>query len=272
MRLATIRTTTGLQAVRVDQDSATEIGSPDVGILLEDSNWKTRAAQASGPEHALDSLDFATLIPKPEKVICIGLNYRNHILEMGRELPEHPTVFAKYHRALIGANDPISLPVESSAMDWEAELGVIIGSPIRRGSRDDAAKAIAGYTVVNDITARDFQTRTLQWLQGKTFEATTPVGPFLVTDIEPPASDMTCVVDGDVVQSTNTGDLVFDPLDLVSYLSTIITLVPGDIIATGTPGGVGHARKPPRYLGAGSTVVTSIAGLGECTNLCVQEG
>jgi acylpyruvate hydrolase len=271
MRLATIRTSSGTQAVRVDDGVAVETGDADVVDLLADPGWRARAAGADGPTHDVASLDYAPVVGRPEKVICVGLNFRNHILEMGRELPDYPTLFAKYSRALIGAHDDIVLPAGSTCMDWEAELGVVIGAPVRNATAEQARDAIAGYTVVNDITARDWQYRTQQWLQGKTFEATTPVGPWLVTDIDPPSSLLTCDVDDQQVQSADTGDLVFGAVELVRYISTIITLVPGDLIATGTPGGVGHARKPPTYLGDGSKVVTRIEGVGECINWCVQE-
>jgi acylpyruvate hydrolase len=273
MRLATIRLPGRTAAVRVEADQAVELPFGDVGQLLSEPDWRTAAA-ADGPAHALDDLDYATLVPRPDKIVCVGLNYRNHILEMGRELPGHPTLFAKYSAALIGAYDDIVLPAESAAMDWEAELGVVVGKRIRRAGRDEAAAAIAGFTVVNDITARDWQYRTQQWLQGKTFEATTPVGPWLTTAADDSGSisaPLSCEVDGEVVQSADTADLVFDSADLLAYISTIITLLPGDVIATGTPGGVGHARKPPRYLADGMMVVTSIGGLGECRNRCVTE-
>jgi acylpyruvate hydrolase len=190
---------------------------------------------------------------------------------MGRPLPEYPTLFAKYGRALIGAYDDIALPAVSEAMDWEAELGVVIGTSVRHADRDAARAAIAGYTVVNDVTARDWQYRTAQWLQGKTFEATTPVGPWLVTPDGFAGGTLRCRVDNELVQEADTGDLVFDPVDLVAYVSSIITLVPGDLIATGTPGGVGHARAPARYLGDGAVVVTQIDGIGECRNVCRRE-
>ena len=204
--------------------------------------------------------------------MCVGLNYRTHILEMGRELPEHPTLFAKFTDALVGATDDIFLPPESSAMDWEAELAVVIGRSVRRADDDQAAAAIAGFTVINDVTMRDWQFRTREWLQGKTFEGTTPLGPVLVTPDElhggvRPSLPMTCAVNGEIVQQADTGDLVFDPVALVRYVSTIGTLRPGDIIASGTPGGVGHARTPPRYLHAGDTVVTKIDGIGQLTNV-----
>lgn len=275
MKLATIRTPDGTRAVRLEESGAVgagavETGDGDVGALLRRPDWAAAAAAADGPRHAIDALDYAPLIPWPEKIICVGLNYRSHIQEMGRDLPEFPTLFAKYARALVGAFDPVVLPAGSDAVDWEAELGVVIGAEVRHASPEQARAAIAGYTVVNDVTARDFQGRTLQWLQGKTFERSTPVGPWLVTDAEP--GEISCVVDGDVVQKSHTADLHFDPATLVAYISRIITLAPGDLIATGTPGGVGHARKPPRYLGVGSEVVTRIDAVGECRNTCVAEG
>ncbi|HZI96763.1 MAG TPA: fumarylacetoacetate hydrolase family protein [Actinomycetales bacterium] len=271
MRLATIRTAGGTRAVRVDADGAVELGHDDLGDLLRLPHWRTEAAQAAGPRHDLAGLDYAPPVPRPEKVFCVGLNYRQHILEMGRELPEHPTLFAKFARALVGAGDPVVLPAGSTEVDWEAELGVVVGTELRHATPEQAREGIAGYTVVNDVTARDFQYRTLQWLQGKTFESSTPVGPWLVTaepDDGPTRHELTCIVDGELMQKADTGDLVFDPVSLVMYLSQIITLVPGDLIATGTPGGVGHARKPPRYLVEGSEIVTAIEGIGECRNVC----
>jgi acylpyruvate hydrolase len=271
MKLATIRTGGTTRAVRVDAEAAIELGAADLVEVLARPGWQDAARTADGPSHPLGSLDYAPLVLAPEKIFCVGLNYRTHILEMGRTLPDHPTLFAKFSRALIGAYDEIVLPAASEAMDWEAELAVVIGAPVRNATPDEARAAIAGYTVLNDVTARDWQNRTLQWLQGKTFEATTPIGPWLVTPDEDPGGELRCEVDGEPVQKADTGDLVFGPVELVSYISTIVTLVPGDVIATGTPGGVGHARKPPRYLGDGAVVTTRIAGIGECRNVCRQE-
>jgi acylpyruvate hydrolase len=273
MRLATIVTPTGTSAVRIDADAAVETGHADVGELLATDGWAELAAGASGPATALGDVTYATLIPTPSKIVCVGLNYRNHILEMGRELPEFPTLFAKYPEALIGPFDTIELGHESDMWDWEAELAIVLGSTVRRATAARAAEAIAGFSVINDITARDYQSRTLQWLQGKTWEHTAPFGPTLATPDElpgglRPSMRMTCSVNGDIVQDTDTGDLVFDPVALVQYISTIFTLNPGDVIASGTPGGVGHARKPPRYLQNGDVVVTEIDGLGRLENRC----
>jgi acylpyruvate hydrolase len=272
MRLATIRVPDGTRAVRVDDDRAVEIGPADLGALLTDPEWRQAAEAARGPDHELASLDHAPVVPRPGKIVCVGLNYAHHIREMGRELPEHPTLFAKFPEALVGARDDIVLPTASGAMDWEAELAVVVGTRVRHADEAAAQAAIAGYAVLNDVTARDWQYRTLQWLQGKTFEATSPFGPELVTPDEAGEGlELTCDVDGEQVQRADTGDLVFAPAALVSYVSTIVRLDPGDVIATGTPGGVGHARTPPRYLAPGSVMTTAIAGLGECRNTCVEE-
>jgi len=270
MKLATIRLEGRTAAVRIDGDAAIELGAPNLTQFLNQPDWRSAASTADGQRHDLDDLEYETLVPRPDKVVCVGLNYRAHILEMGRDLPTHPTLFAKYSGALIGAFDNVQIPLGAEQIDWEAELGVVIGAEVRHADLDQAAAAIAGYTVVNDVTDRDLQNRTKQWLQGKTLERSTPVGPWLVVDEGVPGS-VSSVVDGDVVQHADTADLVFGPAELVSYISGIITLLPGDLIATGTPGGVGHASKPPRYLIEGSQLVTRIEGVGEQRNTCVKE-
>jgi acylpyruvate hydrolase len=264
------------EAVRVDDDGqCTGLGFADVGELLAQDGWldtAATAAPATGTRHPLDEADLAPVVPRPGKVICVGLNYRNHILEMGRELPEHPTLFAKYADALTGPRDAIELAEESQQTDWEAELALVVGETVRRADEARARRAIAGFTVLNDVTMRDWQYRTKQWLQGKTFEGTTPIGPCLVTPDElpggtAPALTMTCSVDDEPMQKADTSELVFSPVELVRYVSTVTTLRPGDVIATGTPGGVGHARKPPRYLAEGSRLVTEISGIGKLENI-----
>ncbi len=273
MRLATVRTSTGLAAVRIDGASATETGHVDVGALLEEPSWREIAAAAGGRIHDVAGLDYAPLVPRPDKIICVGLNYRQHIAEMGHVEPEHPTLFAKFSGVLIGAHDDIVLPRISTMVDWEAELAVVIGAPVRHASRDEASAAIAGCCVTNDVSVRDWQHRTSEWLQGKTFESTMPLGPQLVTsdEVSSDALAVTCEVDGVEVQRGVTSDLLFDPVTLVSYISDVITLLPGDVIATGTPAGVGHARTPPQYLTDGATVVTRIDELGELRNRCRAE-
>jgi acylpyruvate hydrolase len=273
MRLATIRVDGATRAVRLDGDVAVELNAPDVGAVLERDGWEQWARSGDGLAHAADGLDFAPLVTRPDKVICVGMNYRNHIREMGREPPDHPTLFAKFRSTLIGANDDITLPTVSTDVDWEAELAIVIGRRTRHADAARAEDAIAGFSVLNDVSVRDYQNRTLQWLQGKMFEHSTPIGPWLVTRDETPGPNrtITCDVNGERMQEADTADLVFDPVTLVVYISSIITLEPGDVIATGTPGGVGAARTPPRFLRDGDEVVTRIDGIGECRNTCRPE-
>ncbi|MFJ4622936.1 fumarylacetoacetate hydrolase family protein [Streptomyces sp. NPDC088812] len=279
MKLATIRTEGTTRAVRLDGDVLVDLGVPDVGALLAEDGWAERAAAVTAgaaTTYAVADADFAPVVPAPSKVVCVGLNYRNHIQEMGRDLPEHPTLFAKFADCLIGAGDDILRPDETEEFDWEVELAVVVGKRVRRARGAEAEAAIAGFTVLNDITCRDWQFRTREWLQGKMWDSSTPVGPYLVTpDDLPggvrPALDVTLTVDGEVMQSDNTGDLLFDPVALVEYVSTVIRLNPGDVIATGTPGGVGHARRPSRYLLGGETVVTEVEGIGRLENKVVKE-
>ncbi|MGW1563018.1 fumarylacetoacetate hydrolase family protein [Streptomyces sp. NPDC002144] len=269
MKLATVRVDGRTEAVRVDDTAAVELGFPDVGTLLRHEDWQQRAEEATGALHDTAALDYAPLVPRPSKIICVGLNYRAHILEVGQSLPEYPTLFAKFAPALIGAFDDIRLPDVAEQMDWEAELCVVVGANAYLVNETRAKSAIAGYTVANDVSARDWQMRTTEWLQGKTFARTTPVGPCLVTPDEAgPAHEITCEVGGKTMQKATTGDLVFGPAELVSYISTILPLEPGDLIMTGTPSGVGFALSPQRFLTDGEEVVTRISGVGECRNTC----
>jgi acylpyruvate hydrolase len=273
VKLATIRDGGRTLAVRIDGDEAVELAAADVGEVLRRDGWRAWAAAADGPRRPVGGLDYAPVVPAPDKIVCVGLNYRSHIQETQRELPEHPTLFAKYRGALVGAHDDIVLPAVSDRVDWEAELAVVVGARARHVPPERADDVIAGYAVLNDISVRDYQRRTLQWLQGKTFESSTPFGPWLVTADESPgpAREITCEVDGELMQKADTADLLFGPATLVAYVSAIITLEPGDVISTGTPGGVGGARTPPRFLADGETVVTRVAGLGACRNRCHKE-
>ena len=247
MRLATVRTGDGTRAARVDGDRLVELVAPDVGAVLA-SGTDPAAVATTGVVHEVATAAFAPLVPRPEKFFCLGLNYREHILEMGRELPEYPTIFAKVAAALIGAHDDVWLPPESESVDWEAELGLVIGRPVRRASTDEAQAAIAGYTVINDVSMRDWQMRTLQWMAGKTWEHATPVGPWLVSPDEIDHADdlrITCDVDGERVQDARTSDMIVTPVEVVRYLSTVCTLMPGDVVSTGSPAGAGMGRTPP---------------------------
>jgi acylpyruvate hydrolase len=276
MRLATLRVLGGTRAARLDGDAYVLLPYADVAALLaEGERWQSLAAQQEGERVAAAEADFATLIPHPNKIICLGLNYATHIKEMGRDTPRYPTLFAKYDGSLIGAHDPVTLPSVSDRVDWEAELGFVVGRAARHVPKEEALEYVAGYTVVNDVTVRDYQRRTREFLAGKTFEATTPVGPVLVTADEfngaEPDLEIRCEVDGEVMQRSRTSDLLFGIADILAYVSDIITLLPGDLICTGTPGGVGAGRNPKVYLKEGQTLRTVIEGIGETRNVCVRE-
>ncbi|WP_197379568.1 fumarylacetoacetate hydrolase family protein [Mycolicibacterium mengxianglii] len=271
MKLATLRQPDGTTfSVRVDDDSATTIeGFPDLGYLLQRADWAELATAAAGQRIELSTADFAPVVPRPGKIICVGLNYGTHITEMGRELPAYPTLFAKFAEALTGPYDDVVVPrYAAEALDWEAELAFVMGRAAYQVSAAEAANHIAGYSVINDYTMRDYQYRTLQWDQGKTFEKTSGFGPFLDTDYTL-GTRIEAKLDGEVMQSATTDDLVFTPDLLVEYISHIVTLQPGDVVITGTTGGVGHARKPPRYITDGQTVEVTIEGLGTVRNKTV---
>ena len=271
MRLATIRTPEGTRVVRIDGDRATEVpGVADVGELLA-TIGVAGAADATGPEHATADLDYAPLVTRPGKIVCVGLNYRAHIIETKRDFPEHPTLFSKFADCVIGAEDDIVVAVEDTAdIDWEGELVIVIGREVRRARGADAEAAIAGYSAANDISMRDWQYRTTQWDQGKFWEASTPVGPVLATPEEIPfQARITTSVNGEVKQEGEIHDLVFGPAALVEYVSTIIPLRPGALTLTGTPGGVGHVKSPPEFMAPGDTVTVSIDGIGTLTNRLV---
>jgi acylpyruvate hydrolase len=277
VKILTFRTAGGTRAGLVDGDEVVELDFADAGALLDSGpGWPRQAEERTGRRHPLADLDLAPVVVAPRKIICLGLNYAAHAAEFERELPAHPTLFAKFARSLVGPRDPIVLPTDM--VDWEVELAVVIGSEVRHAGRGEAGAAIAGYTVCNDISVRDFQRRTLQWLQGKTFEHSTPLGPWLVTADElvadpadTPDLALACEVDGDVRQSSRTSDLIFGPAEIIEYVSRIVTLEPGDVISTGTPGGVGMGRTPPVFLAPGQVVRTVIEGIGELVNECVAE-
>ncbi len=274
MELVTLRHNGGTRAGRVEQDEIVLLDGSSVKDVLGAPDGLDRAANDDAGEVVpLAGADLAPVIPKPDKIVCVGVNYRDHIEEMGREAPGYPTYFTKYARALIGPNDDIVLPDPdtSTSIDWECELALVIGSPVRNVSGADALAAIAGFCVLNDVSVRDWQRRTTQFLAGKTFEGLTPVGPTLVTaDTVGDGSglDLSTTVNGVIKQQSNTSHLVFNAVDIVADLSRIMTLDPGDIVATGTPGGVGAARTPPEFLKPGDEMVTTIEGLGSLTNRC----
>lgn len=252
----------------------------DVGELLtaepaEQREMVESALRGAQEDHDLlldaSRLVYDTLVPFPTKVIAVGLNYRDHIKETGQDRPEHPTLFAKFAQSLTGALDPIEIPEEDHRVDYEGELCVVVGEPGRRIAVEDAHEHIAGYAVANDVSMRGFQGRTSEWLQGKVWEASTPVGPWLVTPDELPRdARITTRVNGEQRQSAKLKDVVFPPEELVAYASQMVTLNPGDLILTGTPAGVAVARKGPDgrrpWLTAGDVVEVEITGLGRQRN------
>src|SRR5882757_3145272 len=216
VKLATLRLDGTTAAVRVDDGTAAIIdGYPDLSALLAHTDWKSIAHNASGRTVDLSHADYAPVVPHPGKIICVGLNYASHIKEMGRELPQYPTLFSKFKEALTGPYDDVIVPdYAGSELDWEAELAVVVGKQAYQVSQADAGAHIAGYSVMNDYTMRDYQYRTLQWDQGKTFDKTSGFGPFLVTDYTL-GTKIETRLEGEVMQSASTDDLVCTPAKLV---------------------------------------------------------
>ncbi len=213
-------------------------------------------------------------IARPPKFLAVGLNYADHVAESGLETPQHPTIFNKQSTCVTGPTDPVHLPRASHVLDYEGELGFVIGKRCRHVSRDDAADVIAGYTVINDVSVRDWQLRVPTWTMGKSFDTHGPIGPWIVTADEIPDPHQLRLrtwVNDDLRQDSNTKELIFDCFGLVEHLSTAFTLEPGDVVATGTPGGVGIAFKPPKLLVAGDSMRIEIEGIGEIVNEVIAE-
>lgn len=274
MRLVTVRTDGGHRAARIDGDKLTLLPYEDVGDAMRSENWAAALPAIEGEQIDAEGADLAAPVLRPEKILCVGLNYRSHADEAQMDPSPYPMLFAKFWRSLVGPTDEIMLPSVSSRVDWEVELGVVIGTPARHVDEQGARAAIGGFTVLNDVSMRDWQTRTTEFLQGKTFERSTPLGPAVVTPDEVDYAEdlrITCEIDGTVMQDSSTAQMLTSPLALISYISQFITLVPGDVIATGTPSGVGAAMEPPRFLSPGQTVRASIEGIGEVVNLCVED-
>jgi 2-keto-4-pentenoate hydratase/2-oxohepta-3-ene-1,7-dioic acid hydratase in catechol pathway len=208
-------------------------------------------------------------IELPQKIVCVGLNYRDHAEEQGTELPAAPLLFAKWPNALIGPGEPIVLPQASKRVDYEAELGVVIGSRVRNVSEENALEAVAGYLCLNDVSARDLQFSDGQWTRGKSPDTFCPVGPELVPRDrvpDPQALEIRCILNGDVMQDSSTANMIFTVAEIIAYASRTITFEPGDLIATGTPAGVGVFRDPPVLLKDGDEVTIEIERLGSLTN------
>jgi acylpyruvate hydrolase len=230
-----------------------------------------RAALSDGPSARAGALDPGSLtllppVPDPDKIICIGLNYRSHAEEFGLDLPKAPTIFAKYRNALTGDGEDVELPAASEKVDFEAEIAFVIGRRAKDVAVESALEHVAGYTLLNDLSARDLQFLTPQWMPGKVFDGSAPCGPWLVTPDEAGPHDsigISLTLNGEQMQKSDSGDLIFPVPELVSHLSRWMTLEPGDIVSTGTPSGVGSARKPRIWLQGGDELVVSSPRLGD---------
>jgi acylpyruvate hydrolase len=245
----------------VPLEGVTELG------LQTPSSW-LRDAPRQDTRIRLADLRLRPVIPRPGKVICIGLNYKAHIEETGRSDSDYPVFFTKFATSLTGPYDPIRLPPEPKEVDFEAEFAIVIGERARRVPRADVFSYVAGYAVANDVSMRDYQYKTSQWLQGKAWDAATPLGPALVTPDEVDISDVgiRLTLNGEVMQDSRTSLLIFDVPTLVSTISEFATLEPGDVILSGTPGGVGSRRDPPVLLKDGDQVVVEVEGVGRIEN------
>lgn len=286
MRIATIRTPAGPRAsIRVGDHyvdlHATDKRIPSSVREILEGGAATLAMAATVirrgdcVRHAATDVKLFPPIPDPRKIVCLGLNYRDHAVETGKPIPSEPVLFSKYPTALIGHDETIVLPKVSQQVDYEAELVIIVGKHGRHLASESALDHVAGYTVGHDVSARDWQYKPdqKQWMVGKTFDTFAPTGPEMVTPDEfgdPQQHGIRLRLNGETMQDSNTGQMIFSVVEILSYLSQVFTLEPGDLIFTGTPPGVGMARKPPRFLRSGDVVEVEIDGIGRLRNRVVQ--
>lgn len=288
MKLVTAATADGPRACVWFQDRYVDLHAADSSLptsmrelLAMGREGLARAAAAAANPRALSHDPGTTRllapVPDPRKVLCLGLNYRDHAIESNMPIPEEPVLFGKFPNAVIGPESPVLIPAESSRVDYEAELVIVVGAPARRVSRERAMEHVAGFAVGHDVSARDWQLEKpgKQWIAGKTFDTFAPVGPALVTSDEipdPHALRIALRLNGRTMQDSNTSQMIFKTDEIVSYLSRIMTLEPGDLIFTGTPPGVGMSRTPPVWLKDGDVVEVEIEGLGTLRNPCRADG
>ncbi|MEM7413404.1 MAG: fumarylacetoacetate hydrolase family protein [Myxococcota bacterium] len=246
-----------------------------IALLEAGSAALDDAGRADGPRLALDDVTLASPVLRPPKILAVGLNYADHVAETGMETPKHPVIFNKQATSITGPFDPFHLPRASECLDYEGELAIVIGRRCRHVPKNRAHEVIAGYCVANDVSVRDWQIRVPTMTMGKSFDTHCPLGPALVTADEiggtPAGHEIKTTVNGEVRQHSNTKELIYDCFDLVEHLSTAFTLEPGDVIVTGTPGGVGVAMKPPKWLVAGDVVRIEIEGIGTIENAVIEE-
>jgi 2-keto-4-pentenoate hydratase/2-oxohepta-3-ene-1,7-dioic acid hydratase in catechol pathway len=253
-------------------------GFPDLLSVLQggtEAQKKVEAFTAAAPATVpLGSVKLCAPLPDPLKILCMGLNYRDHAKEANLEVPKYPVIFAKYSNTVIGSGDNIVLPKNSHKPDYEAEFGFVIGKRARHIRAEDWRNYVFGYMNCNDVSARDYQMSVTQWTMGKNFDTFAPMGPYLVSadEIDDPHNlNISLTLNGETMQSSNTRELIFKIPETVEFLSSVMTLEPGDVVLTGTPAGVGFSRKPPRWLTPGDEVVVRVEGLGELRNTCVAE-
>jgi 2-keto-4-pentenoate hydratase/2-oxohepta-3-ene-1,7-dioic acid hydratase in catechol pathway len=277
MRLATRRHEDGhTTAVAIDGDEVIDLGElgADAAAVFAAGPDALQQAQeriARGGRMRLGDITLDSPVLHPQKFLAVGLNYADHVAESGVETPEFPTVFAKMPSCVAGPYDDVLRPSVSDKLDYEGELGFVIGTRCKHVSRDRAHEVIAGYTIINDVSVRDFQLRTSQWVVGKSFDTHGPIGPWIVTpdEVDPHTLAIRTIVNGEVRQSSNTSNLIFDCFAQVELLSSAMTLEPGDVVATGTPGGVGIASDT--FLAPGDVVRVEIEGIGAIENRVVDE-
>lgn len=251
-----------------------------IGVLTAEAVDRRRLGQAAADLAGvpLGGLTLRPPVARPQKILCIGLNYQSHLEEARRHnlpVPDQPIVFSKFRTSLLGPGEPVVLPRDNpDRVDYEGELAVVIGRGGKHITESDALQHVGGYMPLNDVSARDLQLASPQWTMGKAFDASAPCGPVLVTADEVPdprALHLRTIHNGEIVQEASTGELIFPVEYLIAHISALITLEPGDIIATGTPAGVGHAREPQRYLHHGDTIEVDIEGLGRLSNPVMSE-
>lgn len=259
---------------RVDGQTVHYLGQPGAPAWLRDALGGDLAALTPTASYARAEVRLLPVVPNPGKILCVGLNYATHVAETGREQKEHPAIFTRWADTLVAAGDPVVRPRESARFDYEGELAVIIGKGGRRIRKADAMNHVAGLAPFNDVSVRDWQRHNIQFTPGKNFPATGAFGPEMVTPdaIEDlGAQRVQTRVNGELVQDQPVSDMIWDIASVIEYCSTFTELAPGDVIATGTPGGVGDKRTPPLYLKAGDSVEVSIGTVGVLTNPVINE-
>ena len=273
MRLVTFKGSEGPRVGIVDGEDIVDIGigGPDGLLDLIKSGKVNEQAAKQGKRQKIADTHFLPTIPRSGKFICVGLNYADHAAEGNNPIPDYPALFVRVNSSLIGHGEPMIVPKASEKFDYEAELTIVIGKTCRHVSEDEALDYVFGYTIFNDGSIRDYQRKSTQWTAGKNFDGTGPLGPWIVTaDEVPPGAKglgIRSILNGSqVLQNSNTDNLIFDTARLVSIISEVMTLEPGDLIATGTPGGVGYPRKPPIFLKKGDRIAVEIDKIGRLEN------